>query len=319
MPQAEIEQPVVDVPAVGGERRPAGQQSADDDPERIDDRDAEHQQGHGHLGRAQDGERRQREAEEHHAARAGEDRGRMEVPAQEAGEGACEHEAQDRDEQLAIDPHLPANADQAEGDRGDQPDARRKAVEPVDEVDAVDHADDPDDRDNGRQQAADVDRAAERALERPNLDPERHCQDRDERLTHQLPAGTELEVVVESADQRGCRSTQQQPGELTLPDGGRQADQMLLVVDDQEGARSREKGSGDGETAGARHRNDVHPASVRTVEHPVAARQAPDRGGEREREDGGDQKGHHQEGERFDGPGEGDGDHQLSSAFSGPR
>src|SRR5947209_5812684 len=88
----------------------------------------------------------------------------------ESSRSARAHEAQGRDEQLAIDPHLPANADQAEGDRGDQPDARRKAVEPVDEVDAVDHADDPDDRDNGRQQAADVDRAAERALERPNLD-----------------------------------------------------------------------------------------------------------------------------------------------------
>ena len=53
-----------------------------------------------HLGRPEDREQGQGVAEEHHAARAREDRRRVEVPAEEPEQRPGEDEAQDRDERL---------------------------------------------------------------------------------------------------------------------------------------------------------------------------------------------------------------------------
>ena len=52
--QPEVEQAVVDVLAVRAERRAPLGEPPDDDPERVDDRDAEDEQRHGDLGRPQD-------------------------------------------------------------------------------------------------------------------------------------------------------------------------------------------------------------------------------------------------------------------------
>ena len=91
-------------PRSGGERRPALREAPDDGVERVDDRDAQHEQGHRDLGAAEDREQRQGVAHEHHPARADEDRGRVEVPAQEPEERAGEGEAQQGDDRLLAGP-----------------------------------------------------------------------------------------------------------------------------------------------------------------------------------------------------------------------
>ena len=124
--------------------------ASDDDPEGVDDRHAEHEQRDRDLGRPEDGEHGEREADELDAARPREDRGRVEVPAQEPEQRAGEGEAQDRDQRLADLADLGRQADQAERDGRDERDPGRQAVEAVDPVDAVDHPDDPEDGQTGR-------------------------------------------------------------------------------------------------------------------------------------------------------------------------
>ena len=104
MAQAQVEQPVVDVAAIGGERRRPVGQPPDDDPERVDDRDAEHEQGDRDLGRPEDRQDRQGVADEHDPARPDEDRGRVEVPAQEPEQRPGQDEAEQGDERLAEGP-----------------------------------------------------------------------------------------------------------------------------------------------------------------------------------------------------------------------
>ena len=121
----------------------------DDDPEGVDDRHAQDEQGDRDLRGAEDG-------------RAAPGRSPTNwtpvVPMKiDAGwkfqrrnptSAPGEDEAEDRDERLA--PRAVVRLISAEGDRGDQRDARRQAVEAVDEVDAVDHADDPEDGERRR-------------------------------------------------------------------------------------------------------------------------------------------------------------------------
>ena len=104
---------------VNGE--PPWRDAPDDDPERVDDRDAEHEQRNGDLRRAEDGEHRQGEAHELDAAGSREDRCRVEVPAKEPEQRAGEGEAQHRDERLA---HLGREADDPQRHRGDEGHAR---------------------------------------------------------------------------------------------------------------------------------------------------------------------------------------------------
>ena len=91
-----------------------------DDPEGIDDRDAEDEERDGDLGGAQHGEHRQRVPDELHA-RAREDRGWVKVPAQEPEQRAGERETEDRDQRL---PDLRREADQADRHGGDERHAR---------------------------------------------------------------------------------------------------------------------------------------------------------------------------------------------------
>ena len=99
--EPEVQQPVMDVRAVGRERRAAVRDPADDDPERVDDRDAQHEQRDRDLGRPEDGEHGQGEADELDAAGPGEDRGGVEVPAQEPEQRPGQREAEHRDQRLA--------------------------------------------------------------------------------------------------------------------------------------------------------------------------------------------------------------------------
>ena len=100
----------------------------------------------GDLGGPEDGQHGQRVADELDAAGPGEDRGRVEVPAQEPEQRPGEGEAQDGDQRLADGPTWVVRLMMPEGHRGDERDPRRQPVEAVDPVDAVDHPDDPEDR-----------------------------------------------------------------------------------------------------------------------------------------------------------------------------
>src|SRR6266576_761226 len=86
--------------AVRREGRPALSEAADDDPERVDDRDAEDEHRDRDLGGPEDRQHGEDIAEEHHPAGPREDRRRVEVPAEEPEQRAAEDEAEDRDERL---------------------------------------------------------------------------------------------------------------------------------------------------------------------------------------------------------------------------
>ena len=121
---------------------------------------AQDQQGDRHLGRPEDGQDGQGVADELDAAGPGEDRRRVEVPAQEPEQRPGEREAQDGDERLA---DLRGQADDAQRHGRDERDAGRQAVQTVDPVDAVDHPDDPEDRQAGGDRSGERDRAGRRA------------------------------------------------------------------------------------------------------------------------------------------------------------
>ena len=202
---------------LNGERRCA--HPPDDDPERVDDRDAQDQDGHRHLGRAQDRQDGQGVADEHHAARAGEDRGREEVPAQEPGQGAGQGEAEHRHERLPERADRRRQADEPEGDGGDEPDARREPVEAVDEIHAVDHAQDPEHGEPGADDAAHVDLAAERARDHVRGGAKEDRGDRHEHLAGQLVTRPQLERVVQRPDDRRERASAEERDELGGADG----------------------------------------------------------------------------------------------------
>ena len=144
MGEAQVEQPVVEVAAIGAERRSAGRDAADDDPERVDDRHAEHEQCQRDLGRAQDRQHGQRIAHGEDPGRADEDACRMEVVRQEARAAtpaSSAHSSATHWLDRRVD-----ERDDAQRRHGDEGDAGQQPVEAVDEVDAVEHAHDPERR-----------------------------------------------------------------------------------------------------------------------------------------------------------------------------
>ena len=203
-----------------------------DDPERVDDRHAEDQEGNGDLGRPEDGEHGQREAEELDAARAGEDRGRVEVPAQEPEQGTGQRETQHGDERLA---DLGREADQPQRHGGDETDPGRQPVEAVDPVDAVDHPDDPEDRQPGRDRAGEADHAGrERVGDEVDRDPERNRADGQQDLAKQLRPRPQIEQVVDRAQGRCDSSAEQQRRDLRLLKSDRDRDEAAADVDQEE-------------------------------------------------------------------------------------
>src|ERR1035437_3436753 len=145
---------MVDVAAIGGERRPASREAADDDPEGVDYRNAENKQRDGDFGGAQDRQHRQAVTHEHDPARARENRSGVEVPAQKARQRSGKDETEQGNVRLGW---FAGEADDPQGQSRNQSDAGRKPIQAVDEVDAVDHADDPDQRGDDGYRAGDGD------------------------------------------------------------------------------------------------------------------------------------------------------------------
>ena len=207
----------------------------------------------------------------------------MEVPAQEPQQRTGEDEAEHRDDRL-IDRRR--QVDQPQRHRRDERDPRGQAVEAVDEVDAVDHPHDPEDREARREGAAERDDvAAERIGDERDVDPEGDGEDAEAHLSGELPAGAKVEEVVDRA-KRGRRGpTHQQRGQLA----GQGRTQRLFEPERQEPAevvgRDETQGHGDEcrchrDPAAAGDRDDIDPAGLGSVDHPVADDQPPDERGQ---------------------------------------
>ena len=248
----------------------------------------EHEQRDGHLRGPEDREQRQAVADELDAAGPREDRGRVEVPAEEPEQRAGEDEAERGDDRLV---DRGRQVDQPQRHGGDERDPRRQAVETVDEVDAVDHPDDPEDREaRGEPVRERDDVAAERVRDERDADPEGDREDAEDDLAGELPARPEVEEVVDRAERRGRRPADQQRGQLV---GERRA-QGLLDAERQEPAevagrdedqRDRDERRRDGDAAASRDRDDVDAAGLRPVDHPVADDEPSDDRGQDQRDE----------------------------------
>src|SRR6266550_2293329 len=198
MRQANVEQAVVQMAAIRCEGRATLDQTANDDPEGVDDRHAEDEESNGDLGRPEDRQDCKRVPHEHDPARADEDGRRLEVPPQESEQRASQGKAQDRDERLRGD--LQGQAERAEGQRRDQRHPRRQAVEAIDEVNAVDHPDDPQGGETDGERLVEEDVVwANRVVDADDHDPEPDGDRGETELAGELPASTQVEVVVEQA------------------------------------------------------------------------------------------------------------------------
>src|SRR5256712_8693047 len=100
MRQADIEQTVMEMPAIGGERRLTRDHPANEHVEGVDDRHAEDEKGRGDLRGAEDRQHREHRAEEGNARRAEEELRGMEVEEKESRDRARQREGHPRDEGL---------------------------------------------------------------------------------------------------------------------------------------------------------------------------------------------------------------------------
>ena len=116
--------------------------------------------------------------------------------------------------------------------------------------------------------------------------------DRDERhreLAEELPPRADLEDVVEEADGGRCEAADEQRAELRGANARRDHDRAdrRAVDQDHHDDRDREEGRGDRQATGPRDRAEVDPARVRPVDEVERPREAPDRRGQHERQQGG--------------------------------
>ena len=198
-------------PRSGVNGRVPAEQAAGDDPEGVDDGHAQDEQGHGHLGRTEDGQHGQQVAHDHHAGGADEDLGRVEVPGQVAQQGTGKDGAEQGHDGLIR--RLVAERDEAQRQGRDDGHARREAVEAVDEVDAVDHAHDPERGHQRGQDALEDERVVgedpaqelERIVDLEDLQAEQDGEARQRQLEDELPASTDLPLVVDE-DRRQPRA-----------------------------------------------------------------------------------------------------------------
>src|SRR2546426_12448055 len=100
MRHSHVEKPMVEMPAIGRERRLSREKATDKNVERVDDRNAEHEKRGRDLRRPEDRKDREHRPKEHYAGRAEKEPGRMEVEEQEPGDRSGERETHPRDEWL---------------------------------------------------------------------------------------------------------------------------------------------------------------------------------------------------------------------------
>ena len=204
---------MVDVAAIGAERRAPRRQPPDDHPERVDDRDRRARAGRRRPwpSRGSPGPRARSPGTSPRpcpgrsmpggsssaGTRAGRPRARSTGPPRAAGRPGAVRLRRPRT--TAAISAMP----------------RREAVEPVDEVEAVDHPDDPDDREGDPDGDRELDVAgAERVADERHDDARGDGHARERELAEELPPGAEVEAVVEGADHasRGSRRRRGPPG-----------------------------------------------------------------------------------------------------------
>jgi hypothetical protein len=124
----------------------------------------------------------------------------VEVPAEETKEGAGQGKAEDRHQGLV---HGGGQADEPQGNGGDEGDPRGQAVQAVDEVHAVDHPDDPEKGEGDSHGVAEDDDPAQGVLEGLDADPEGHGPAGNDELAEELPAGPQLQGIIQQAEEGG--------------------------------------------------------------------------------------------------------------------
>ncbi len=308
---ADLQEPVVQMASVRGERGLAAPGAPHDRQHQVRGRDRDdgqrqqqrdvhrHRLVHGRLLRAReqlqrvrvdltrDGDRARREhqADQHRPRVAHEDARGMHVVRQEAQA----HAHQDRREQrrrgggLDAVRHPDAVGVEEERGRGDAHHARREAVEAVDEVDRVDGDDDQRDREQGALPLGQRHRA-EAGDGQPQDRQTLHDHDAGgDHLAAQLDQGVDLELVVQDADQPDQRGTREQGARFVgvLEDGA----EVCQVVGDQQ---SRAQPEEHGDTAEARSGFPVHVTCPDLRHRPGHDRELPHRPREQVRHRGRD-------------------------------
>jgi hypothetical protein len=228
----------------------------------------------------------------------------VKVPPQEPEQRAGKREAQDGDQRLA---DLGCEADHAQRDGGDDRDPRGEPVETVDPVDRVHHPDDPEHRERGREHGVEADCAlAERVVDLLDAHAEPHGKDREADLDEELPAGAEVEVVVQRAEGRRAGATEQQGRDLAVGQEDRAGNEVLPLVDEEEHAGDGKERGRHGKPAGPRDRHDVDPARLRLVDDVVPEDEPAHERCQHDRDQRcGDQHGHHGRERLFDARDEG--------------
>ena len=193
--ESESDEAVRGVVASALRGRSARKFSDDGDECGVENGDEEDEDGHGDdddeasapLARSgQQGRACEEEADEHRAAVAHEDRGRVRVVAEEAQESRRE-----RGERGGLD-HLPVGGEvRGDEDRRDGRDAGGQPVHVVEEVDGVRDPDEPEDR---------HDQGDRRAPAPRQHQPEVDDRARDQHLSDQLLVGLDVEEVVQQPD-----------------------------------------------------------------------------------------------------------------------
>ena len=266
MCHSHIEKPVVEMPAIGGERRLSREEAADEHVEGVDDRNAEHEKGRRDLRRSEDRKDREHRPEEHDAGRAEKEPRRMEVEEQEPCDRPGEREAHPRDERLG---DLRQKRETSEGQRRDRGDTCGKAVETIDEVERVIHPDDPEHRErdgNGKRKLDET--IGERVIHEIDVDAGDHDHRRDDDLSEKLPASAELEQIVEQADRHPEHRGDRGQGESRRADLLRDKEGMTRdPVDKPEHEDRRSECDRDRETPRPRDRTGMAPTSPWHVEH----------------------------------------------------
>ncbi|OLD10913.1 MAG: hypothetical protein AUJ06_01295 [Chloroflexi bacterium 13_1_40CM_3_70_6] len=141
--ETHVEQAVMEVAAIRRERWLSREHPADQHVEGVNDRDPEHEQRRGDLGRAEDRENGEHRAEERDPGRAEEEPRGMEVEQQEPADRAGEREGHPRDERLG---DLGQEREATERQRGDGGDPGGEPIKPVHEIERDVHANNPEHR-----------------------------------------------------------------------------------------------------------------------------------------------------------------------------
>lgn len=218
MAEAELLQPVVQVPFVRGENRFLLHPAPHDREERIrqrhpDDEDRRYERYDGDLLEPEHRQHRERESEEKRSRVAHEDFRRMEVVVQESHHAAEQNGRQQDNRALAHQRgHDENRRDRDAGYPGGQP------VQPVDQVDRVRDADDPDDRQRDAQPVAHrLHGRSERNIHEIDLNIETEDDDASRRdLNEKLQLRIQLEPVVQRAEQHDHRASDQQSPDKAL-------------------------------------------------------------------------------------------------------